>query len=277
MKLSRPLVILDLETTGTWVEKDRIVEIGMIKIMPDGASPVTNSCISSQGKICNGARQNYIKRVNPGMPIPPNVTRIINITDDDVKGAPRFKEIAEEVLDFIADSDLAGFNILRFDLPLLEREFYDCGLNFNWRDRGVYDAQKVYHIHEKRDLMAAYFLYCGKELKNAHSALNDAQAAVDILDAQIEKYGSKEKGIESLRDLEYEGASDYFDKERKFCWWNAELYPTFGKHGRKKHIKDIAREDREYLKWMLTKDFGDEIKVMIKDALDGKFPQAPTK
>ncbi len=258
MKLSRPLVILDLETTGTWVEKDRIVEIGMIKIMPD-----------------EGQRETYIKRVNPGMPIPANVTKIINITDDDVKDAPRFKDIAKEVSSFLGDSDLGGFNVLRFDIPLLERELYEAGVSFNWRNRAVYDAQKVYHVHEKRDLMAAYLFYCGKKLENAHSALNDADATVDILDAQIEKYGNKEKGIESLRDIDYEAKSDYFDKERKFCWWNGQLYPMFGKYGRKKHIKAIAKEDRGYLEWVLTKDFGEEIRTMIKKALVGEFPQAP--
>ena len=257
MKISRPLVILDLETTGTWVEKDKIVEIGLIKLMPDGT------------------KLDYIKRVNPGMPIPPNVTRIINITDADVKDEPRFENIAKEALSFLGDSDLAGFNILRFDLLLLEREFYDANLNFHWRDRDIYDAQKIYHIHEKRDLMAAYFLYCGKKLENVHSALSDAEATMDILDAQVGKYGSIEKGIESLKDIDYERSSDYFDKERKFCWWNGQLYPTFGKHGKKKHIKDIAKDDREYLEWILTKDFDNEIKAMIQKVLDGQFPKPP--
>jgi DNA polymerase III subunit epsilon len=259
MKISKPLVVLDLETTGTWVEKDKIVEIGLIKLMPDGT------------------KFNYIKRVNPGMPIPPNVTRIISITDDDVKDKPPFKEIAKEAMEFLGDSDLGGFNILRFDLPLLEREFYEAKLNFHWRDRNIYDAQKIYHIHEKRDLMAAYLLYCGKKLENAHSALNDAEATVDILDAQIGKYGSPEKGIESLKDIDYERSSDYFDKERKFCWWNGQLYPMFGKHGKKKHIKDIAKSDPEYLEWILTKDFDNEIKLMIQRALDGHFPKPPDK
>ncbi len=259
MRISRPLVIMDLETTGTWVEKDKIVEIGLIKLMPDGT------------------KLNYIKRVNPGMPIPPNVIRIINITDADVKDKPRFENIAKEVLSFLGDSDLAGFNILRFDLHLLEREFYNADLKFHWRNRGIYDAQKIYHIHEKRDLLAAYLLYCGKKLENAHSALSDAEAAMDILDAQVGKYGSIEQGIESLKDIDYELSSDYFDKERKFCWWNGQLYPTFGKYGKRKHIKDIAKDDREYLEWMLTKDFDDEVKTMIQKVLDGQFPKPPDK
>jgi len=257
MKLSRPIVILDLETTGTWVEKDKIVEIGMVKLMPDGA------------------KQNYVKRVNPGMPIPVNATRINNITNDDVKDAPTFKNIAKEVLEFIGDYDIGGFNILRFDLPLLEHEFFDAGFNFHRGGREIYDAQKVYHIHEKRDLIAAYQLYCNKELKIAHSALGDTEATIEILDAQIKKYGTQEQGIESLKDFDYERSSAYFDKERKFSWWNGELYPTFGKYGRKKHIKDILKSDRRYLEWILTKDFSEEVKTMIEKVLDDDFPQAP--
>ena len=257
MKLLHPLVVFDIETTGTWIEKDRIVEIGMIKLLPDDSS------------------QNYIKRVNPGMPIPPEVSRIINIVDDDVKDAPRFKDIAKEVLEFIGDSDIGGFNVLRFDLPVLEREFFDAGFSFHWHDRNIYDAQKVYHIHEKRDLTAAYQLYCSKQLDNAHSALGDAEATVKILDAQIKKYGTVEQGIESLKDFDYERSSAYFDKERKFCWWNGQLYPTFGKYGKKKHIKDILKSEPSYLEWVLTADFSEEVKTMVKKVLSGEFPQTP--
>ena len=257
MKLPRPLVVFDLETTGTWIEKDKIVEIGMVKLLPDGT------------------RQSYVKRVNPGIPIPPNVSRIIGIVDDDVKDAPRFKDLAKEVLEFIGDSDIGGFNILRFDIPVLEREFFDAGLSFHWQNCTIYDAQKVYHIHEKRDLTAAYQLYCGKELNNAHTALGDAEATVEILDKQIKKYGSEEQGIESLKDFDYERSSAYFDKERKFCWWNGELYPTFGKYRNKRDIKYILENDRRYLEWVITKDFSDEVKTMIKKALEGDFPKVP--
>jgi len=254
IKLRRPLVIFDLETTGTWVEKDKIVEIGMVKLLPDGG------------------RENYVKRINPGMPIPANVTRIIGIKDSDVKDEPYFKDIAREIPEFIGDSDLGGFNIQRFDLPILERELLEAGISFHWRDRDIYDAQKIYHLHEKRDLMAAYKLYWGGELLAAHSAVGDAEATTEIHAAQIKKYGSEEKGIESLKDFDYERSTGYFDKERKFCWWNGELYPTFGKYGRKKHIKEIVKKDREYLKWILTKDFSEEVKAMIEKALAGELP-----
>lgn len=257
IKISRPLVVLDLETTGTWVEKDRIVEIGMIKLAPDGT------------------RQDYVQRVNPGMSIPPDVIRIINITDDDLKDAPHFEDVAGKALEFIGASDLAGFNIRRFDLPLLEREFINAGHSFHWRDRIVYDAQKIYHVHEKRDLVAAYQLYCNRELRAAHSALGDAEATMEILAAQIEKYGCEEEGIESLKDVDYERSSRYFDQERKFCWWNGELYPTFGKYGRKKHIRDIFNEDPRYLEWILAADFNEEIKALVGKALGGEFPKAP--
>ncbi|MFH1996281.1 MAG: 3'-5' exonuclease [Candidatus Omnitrophota bacterium] len=259
IKITHPLVIFDLETTGTWVEKDKIVEIGMIKLLPDGS------------------KLSYLKRVNPGVPIPPNVSRIINIVDDDVKNEPRFRGVAKDVLDFIGDSNIGGFNILRFDLPILEREFHEAGaeFKFQWKDRTIYDAQKVYHIHEKRDLTAAYQLYCNKGLDNAHTALGDAEATVEIFDAQIKKYGSEEQGIESLKDFDYERASAYFDNERKFCWWNGELYPTFGKYGKKRHIKYIFENDKPYLAWIVSKDFSDEVKQMVKKALGGEFPKDP--
>ncbi|NQT90227.1 MAG: 3'-5' exonuclease [Candidatus Omnitrophica bacterium] len=257
MKIAKPLVVFDLETTGTWIEKDKIVEIGMVKLMPDGS------------------KHDYVKRVNPGMPIPVNVSRIIDITDKDVKDAPPFKEIAREVMEFIGDSDLGGFNIQRFDLPVLEREFLEAGVTFKWNERDIYDAQKVFHIHEKRDLMAAYQLFCNKELTNAHTALGDAEATFEILDAQIKKYGSEEQGIESLKDFDYEQSSAYFDAERKFSWWNGNLYPAFGKYRRKKHIKDIVKKDRSYLEWISRADFSDEIKVMAEKALLGEFPKPP--
>ncbi|MFC1480551.1 exonuclease domain-containing protein [Candidatus Omnitrophota bacterium] len=257
MKLSRPLVILDLETTGTWKEKDKIVEIGMVKLLSEGS------------------KETYLKRVNPGIPIPPQVSAIINITDEDVKDAPPFREIAKDVLEFIGDTDIGGFNVGRFDIPLLERELANANLKLNMKNRTVYDAQKIYHIHEKRDLTAAYEFYCKKELLCAHTALGDVEATLEILDAQIHKYGTEEEGIESLRDFDYEPRQGNFDKEGKFRWWNGELYPTFGKHGRRKSIRQLAGTEQDYLQWILDSDFSDEVKDMVKEALNGRFPESP--
>jgi DNA polymerase III subunit epsilon len=257
LKLSRPLIVLDLETTGTWVEKDRIVEVALVRCLPDGRS------------------ETFTSRVNPGMPIPPRVSRITGITDEDVKEAPSFKQIAPKVLRFIGDADLGGFNIERFDLIILERELFGAGLKFEWRTRVIYDAQKVYHLNERRDLKAAYQFYCGKELINSHTAQADAEATVEILSAQTGRYGKPEGQIEQLQDFEYQRMDDFFDSERKFRWWNCQLYPVFGKYGKRKSLKEIAQVERSYLEWMLKQDFAQETKQMLRGALEGRFPQPP--
>lgn len=257
MKLTRPLIVLDLETTGTWIEKDKIVEIALIKCLADGT------------------REDFKSRVNPGMPIPLRVSQVIGITDADVKDALPFKEIAPKVLAFMGDADLGGFNLERFDLLILERELFTAGLKFDWRTRTIYDAQKIYHLHEKRTLKAAYTFYCGKELTHAHTALGDAEATLEILAAQIDKYGKPEEGVQSLRDFDYERNDDFFDEERKFRWWNGELYPVFGKYARKHSLKEIAQKEPGYLEWLLNTDFPDPVKTMIRGILTGRFPAAP--
>lgn len=257
MKLKHNLVILDLETTGTWVERDRIVEIGMIKCFPDGR------------------RQGYVKRVNPGIPIPLKVENLIGIKTEDLKDAPKFKDIANDVYAFIGDSELGGFNLERFDLPMLEREMLEAGIKFEWRDRVVYDAQKIYHVNERRDLSAAYQFYCNKKLFDAHSALVDAEATLEILEAQVKRYGSDSQNIEDLAEFDYEPCAEYYDKERRFRWWNKELYPTFGKYANKYSIGKIANIDKPFLEWMLTRNFSDEVKVMIEGVLGGRIPKYP--
>ncbi len=255
MKLTKPVVILDLETTGVWIEKDRIIEIGMIKCQLDGS------------------RQTFIQRVDPGIPIPPFVVELTGISNEDVKGRPLFKDLVPDVLAFIGDADFGGFNVERFDLPLLEREVFEAGQKLEWRHRTVYDAQKIYHIHEKRDLKAAYRFFCGKDLENAHSALGDSAAALDILSAQISKYGGGNEYLESLIDFDYEPMSVFFDADRKFRWWNGELYPVFGKYGRKHTVREIVQKDAAYLRYLLTTDFDEKVKSMLQEALAGKFPQ----
>ena len=259
MKLTKSVIIFDLETTGLWVEKDRIIEIGMIKCLPEGG------------------REQYTRRINPGIVIPESVTALTGISNEDVKDAPHFKEIVKEVLDFIGDSDFGGFNVERFDLPLLEREVFDVGLRLEWRHRTIYDAQKIYHIHEKRDLKAAYRFFCDKDLVNAHSAVDDAQAALEILQCQIQRYGGGNEYLESLIDFDYEPMGSFFDDERKFRWWNGELYPVFGKYGRKHPLKEIVQKDAPYVRYLISTDFDEKVKKMLQEALDGKFPAPEEK
>jgi len=254
MKLSRPLVVLDLETTGIWIEKDKIIELALIRCMPDGS------------------RHIYEKRVNPGMPIPQEAKEITGITDKDVKDAPSFKDIAKEVLDFIGDADLGGFNVERFDLPLLTREFQEVNLSFKWQIRHIYDAQKIFHLHEKRDLTAAYKFYCDKDLNDAHSALADSEATLAILESQLKKYGKGNQDIEALKDFDYKKQSGFYDEQKKFRWWNGELYMMFGKYARKTTLKEVAQKDRRYLDWILSQDFSEEVKDIVEAALEGHFP-----
>jgi DNA polymerase-3 subunit epsilon len=255
MQVTKPLVILDLETTGIWVEKDRIIEIAMIRVLP------------------GGGRQTYHQRVNPLMPIPKTVAELTGISDDDVKDAPVFKAIAKEVLDFIGSADIGGFNVEKFDVPLLEREFIDAGIVFTPAGRTIYDAQKVFHLNQKRDLSAAYAFYCHKPLEGAHSALADTAATLEVLEAQVKAYGKDDDTIGVLSQFAYRELTEFFDSDRKFRWWNGELYMMFGKYARKESLREVARKDAGYLEWMLGKDFSDEVKALIEGALKGQFPK----
>lgn len=257
MKLFHPLIVLDLETTGTWIEKDKIVEIAMVKCLPDGS------------------QLTFDRRVNPGIPIPKVITELIGITNENVKDAPLFGQMAQEVVNFIGNADMAGFNIWRFDLPLLERECLEAGCQFHWRERKVYDAQRVYHLNEKRDLNAAYRFYCQKTLDNAHCAMVDAQASLEVIEAQVEKYGEGELVLAHLDKFQYRKTVEFFDKEKKFRWWNGKLYMMFGKYARRHSLQEVVQKDPAYLEWILSADFSDDVKDLVQDALKGKFPECP--
>jgi len=254
MKIQKNLVVFDIESTGVWIEKDKIIEIALMKVHPEGAKEILHL------------------KVNPGMPIPPVVTELTGISDEDVRQAPPFREVADKILEFIGDSDVAGFNVERFDLPLLRREFQEIGIRFGWDERKIYDAQKVYHLNERRDLAAAYQFYCGRDLSAAHSALADTEAAYAVLEKQVEKYGKGQDELLVLGQYEYPSLYDYYDEERKFCWWNGKLYPMFGKYARKVPLEEVVKSDPGYLKWILGKKFSDSIKSIIRAALAGEIP-----
>jgi DNA polymerase-3 subunit epsilon len=253
--LRRPLVFLDLETTGLNHASDRIVEISMVKVYPDGR------------------RESLTRRVNPGMPIPPESTRIHGISDADVAAAPRFAEIAAEVLAFIGESDLAGFNILRFDLPVLHRELALAGQRLDMTGRAVVDAQVIYHRKVPRDLAAAYRFYCGKELHDPHTARADVEACVEILDAQLAAYPDLPRSPGELAEAFGGRDQTAIDPEGRFTWDGDVPVVAFGPEGiRGRPLREVAERDPGFLQWVLRKDFGPEVKAIARAALEGKFP-----
>ena len=170
LKLKKPLTFFDIEATGTHISHDRIIEIAVIKQMPQGT------------------RETWHKRINPGIPIPLEASLIHGIYDKDVKEAPPFKAIAKELAKFLQGCDLSGFNILRFDIPMLVESFTRANVDFSLENRQIVDTQRIFHLMEKRNLTAAYRFYCQQELEGAHSAMADTQAAIEVLEAQVARY-----------------------------------------------------------------------------------------
>ncbi len=174
LNLKRPIVFFDLETTGVDASKDRIVEISMIKVMPDGTEDTRT------------------RRINPGMPIPAEATAVHGITDADVADEPKFAQVAKSLEEFIRGCDFGGFNSNRFDLPLLVEEFMRAGLSVDLKRRKFIDVQNIFHKKEQRTLVAAYKFYCDKELEDAHSAEADTRATYEVLKAQLDRYDDLE-------------------------------------------------------------------------------------
>lgn len=242
LNLQRPLVAIDLETTGVSVNTDRILQIAAIRLNPTGDRDVLNY------------------RLNPTIPIPESASAIHSITDADVADCPTFADIAAELLDFIGDSDLAGFNSNNFDIPLLANEFARCGLWLDLSNRQCVDASAIYRRHEPRTLAAAYQFYCGKELTSAHDAMADITATVEVLQGQIERYGL-EPDVAALAEY---GKQPPIDPAGKIARTDdGRLVLTFGKHAG----KPLEQVDRSYLEWMLDGDFAPTTKQLIRSVL----------
>ena len=235
LNLRRPIAFIDLETTGVNVSSDHIVEISVLKINP------------------NGIEEWMISRINPEMPIPPKSTEIHGITDADVANAPKFREIAKNLATFLAGSDLAGFNAIKFDIPVLAEEFLRVNIDFNFLERKYVDVQVIFHKKEQRTLTAAYKFYCGKELENAHSSKADTQATYEVLQAQLDMYGDLENDVEKLADFSaYNNLVDFagriiYDEN------GVEVF-NFGKH-KGKTVEEVFRDDPSYYSWMMNGDF----------------------
>ena len=250
--LERPLAVFDLETTGTIPHMDRIVEIGVVKILPDGGIETRS------------------RRVNPGIPIPPGATAVHGIRDQDVAGEAFFHQIAAGLLEFLAGCDLAGFNMVKFDLPLLRREFERAGLEFPIAGRRLIDAQRIFHLMEPRDLTAAHLFYCNEPITDAHSAAADARATYRVLLGQLRRYPSLPHSMESLHRLC--NPVDNVDEDGKLQWQEDEAVFTFGKH-RGRSLRAVVAEDRDYLQYLLGSDFPPELKRIVTAALQGLLPR----
>lgn len=255
LQLSRPLVTLDLEATGLDAELDRIVEIALIRVAP------------------NGARHQFHTLVDPGVGIPEESTAVHGIDAERVKGAPSFKDIGEDVLDFLRDADLCGFNHRRFDLPLLRAEFRRLDIAWDYeKDVNLVDTQAIFHNKEPRDLTAAYRFYCNDELEGAHGALADAAATWQVLLAQLERYPDLPTDVPALDAAFNRRDSRFVDSERRFLWKNGEPVFNFGIH-KGESLRKVAAEDPEFLDWILRKKFASDVKDIVKGALQGEIPQ----
>jgi DNA polymerase-3 subunit epsilon len=258
LNLTHPMAFIDLETTGIKVATDRIVEICILRLNPDGTTKIRTL------------------RINPEMPIPPEVTAIHGITNEDVKDAPKFREVAHELDQFLDHCDIAGYNSNHFDIPLLVEEFLRANLEFDLKGRRFVDVQNIFHKMEPRNLRAAYKFYCGKELENAHSAEADTVATYEILKAQLDRYKDSvikdRKGnmvqpvvndVKALSEFSYStravdlvGHIVYNDKD-------TEVF-NFGKH-KGKAVKDVFRDEPSYYDWIMKSEFPLSTKKVITE------------
>ena len=235
LNLKRPLVFFDLETTGVDTAKDRIVEISMVKVMPDGEEIVRT------------------RLINPQMHIPEDATAVHGITDEDVKDQPTFAQIAKSLSQFIEGCDFGGFNSNRFDLPMLVEEFLRAGVDVDFKNRKFIDVQNIFHKMEQRTLVAAYKFYCNKDLTDAHSAEADTRATYEVLKAQLDRYSELQNDVAALAEfssrgetVDYAGRIVYNDK-------GEEVF-NFGKYKGVK-VSDVFQREPSYYDWMMNGDF----------------------
>lgn len=247
LQLTRPLAFIDLETTGINLSTDRIIEIAIVKLQTDGSKVIKR------------------KLINPQMPIPKASSDIHGITNEMVKDAPAFKQVANEIKQFLDNCDLAGYNSNRFDLPLLVEEFLRAGLNFDISDKHLLDVQKVYHMMEPRTLSAAYKFYCDKNLENAHSAEADAQATFEILESQLLRYGQLGNTVESV--IKFTGHEAIVDLARRFIMENGVEIFNFGKH-KGRAVTEVLKIEPQYYDWMMKGDFPMHTKQKLTEILN---------
>lgn len=247
LKLTRPLAFIDLETTGINLGTDRIVEIGMIKILPDGN------------------RSAKRKLLNPEMAIPQSSSDIHGITNEMVKDAPTFKQAAADIRQFLDNCDLSGYNSNRFDIPMLMEEFLRADVDFDMKGRKLVDVQKVFHMMEQRTLTAAYKFYCQKDLESAHSAEADARATMEILEAQVARYPQIGNTVDSI--IKFTGEEVIVDFARRFVMEKGVEIFNFGKH-KGRPVTEVLKAEPQYYDWMMRGDFPLHTKQKLTEILN---------
>jgi DNA polymerase-3 subunit epsilon len=244
LQLQRPIAFIDLETTGINISVDKIIEIAIVRILPDGSK-------ASKRKL-----------INPQMPIPPASTEVHGITDEMVKDAPTFKQVANEIKQFLDNCDLGGYNSNRFDVPMLIEEFMRAGLDFSTEGRKMVDVQKIFHMMEQRTLSAAYRFYCDKCLEGAHSAEADAHATWEILLSQMERYPHIGTTVEHI--VKFTGEDEIVDFARRMIKVNGVEIFNFGKH-KGKPVLEVLKIEPQYYDWMMKGDFAMNTKQKLTE------------
>jgi DNA polymerase-3 subunit epsilon len=243
LDLKRPLAFFDLETTGTDPSRDKIVEIAVIRVEP------------------TGARVAVAYRVNPERPIPPDATAVHGIGDADVASAPTFRQLARGLL--------AGFNVRRFDVPLLDREFRDCGFDLALATRRIVDVMTIFHRKEPRDLTAAVRFFLERDHAGAHGAAADAEASLDVFSAQLARYADLPRSVDAIDAWCNPVPADAVDRGGKFVLREGEVVFAFGKQ-KGRPLREVARAQRDYLEWILKQDFPEDARTLVEKALRGE-------
>lgn len=243
LNIVKPLIIFDIEASGASVSKDRIVELVMLKVNPDKTE------LSKKWVI------------NPTIPIPAEVSEIHGYYDKDVADKPTFKEVANEIIEFIADADFAGYNSNRYDIPMLVEEFLRVGIDLDMRNRKAIDVMRIFMKKEQRTLSAALMFYCKKELINAHSADADVAATYDVLKAQLDRYEDLENESEFLHEFSKDG--EFLDYARRMYVKDEEVYFNFGKH-KDRRVVDVIEYEPQYYSWIMNNDFPLDTKNKLK-------------
>ena len=256
LRLERPLVVFDLEATGLNKRTDRIVAVALVRYESSGSVEQVN----------------YL--INPGIPIPEETTAIHGITDADVADAPTFSEMAEALATHFANADLAGYNILGYDIPLLTEEFARANRPFSVEGRRILDAQRIFFRNEPRDLSAALRYYCGDSHDNSHDALGDVLATIRVLDGQFRKYPELPEAMDALNDYCDPRDPAWVDRAGRLKWAKGEVAFNFGKF-QGQLLRDAVSSDPNFITWLLRSDFPDDTKQIVRDAVNGKYPVPP--